>query len=270
VRWSCDTNIGDFTIEYLDRTSRSVYNTPDPGRYTIIQPGDPVSKTHGYTNYIKAVPETLFRPAELSLREKYLGFIPKYPDDIYDIYRIKRVLAVGISLPNIDEWNAKLSDALKKLGPQRQANAVIVLTKIASTDYFYALQDAWLNGKKNDIVLVIGAPDFPGKPAWVRVMALTQDELFQIKLRDRIMALDSLTADSVIGALHDEAFATFKRKSMKDFAYLDAEIDPPAWVMITCSILMVLAYAGFWIFTYRNRDSSQFTRYGVPRFRYRY
>lgn len=268
VKWTCYTNIGNFTIESLDRTSRSVYNTPDPARYTSIKPGDPASRTHDYTNYIKAVPETLFRPASKSLREQFAGKIPKYPDKIYDFYRINRVVTDGtFLLQDIDLWNAYLSEALKKLGPQKQANAVIVITKSASTDYFYALQDAWLNGKKNDVILVIGAPEYP-KIAWVRVMALTTDQIFQVKLRDSILDLKTIVPHRVVGTLAAEIRATFKRKSMKDFKYLDAEIDPPFWVMMWCMILNILAYVGFWVYAYSHRDYNSYNRFGAPRFRY--
>jgi len=267
VDWTCSTNIGNYTIKSLDETSKRVYKSPDPQRWLIIKPGDPVSGSHGYTNYIKAVPSSLFRPASATLKERYAGQIPAYPGNVYDFYHVDRVLPVGVSVPNLREWNTKLSEALKKLGPQKQANAVIVLTKYPSDDYFFALQDAWNNGKKNDIVVVIGAPDFPAKAAWVRIMALTKDEMFQVKLRDSILALDALTADAVIGAINAEGFATFKRKPMSDFKYLEAEIDPPSWVMTTASILITLAYLGFWIFAFVNRDARSFNSYGIPRFR---
>lgn len=221
VTWSCDTNIGEFRIDHRDSLSRSVYNTPDPGRYTVIEKGDPVARKHDYTNYIKAVPESLFRPAPADLKKRFEGKIPAYPLDIYDLYHVDRVLPVGVKVPNLREWNDQLSEVLKKLGPKRQANAVIVLTDSADPQYFYALQDAWLGGKKNDIVLVIGAPDFPAAAEWVRVMALTKDQIFQVKLRDRVLALPELTAETVIGALEEEAYATFHRKEMANFAYLD-------------------------------------------------
>jgi len=268
VDWKCSTNIGSYTIKALDETSKRVYKSPDPQRWLIIKPGDPVSATHGYTNYIKAVPETLFNPVSSAQREKYKALIPAYPDRIYDFYHVDRVIPIGIPVSNIREWNDKLSEVLKKLGPARQANAVIVLTKFTDDGFYFALQDAWKNGKKNDIVVVIGASSFPAKADWVRIMALTKDEIFQVSLRDRILALPTLTADGVIGAVRDEGFATFKRKSMKDFKYLEAEIDPPAWVMTTCSILIALAYFGFWIFTYVNRGrANSFNSYGMPRLR---
>jgi hypothetical protein len=264
VKWNCNSNIGNFTINSEDWTSRRVYSLPDPRRWTIINRGDPVAAARSYTNYIKAVPESLFRPTSSEVQAKFAGKIPPYPIDVYDFYHVDRVLPVGVSIPDLPYWNAKLSEALKKLGPAKEANAVIVITNIDDSNYYFALQDAWLNGKKNDIILVIGAPKFPAKAAWVRVMALTQEDMFQIKLRDEILALDSLTADNVIDTLSNVAYSNFKRKHMKDFAYLEAEIDPPGWVMALCVIFIVAAYAGFWFYTVRN---GQFNRYGLPSFR---
>lgn len=269
VTWSCQSNIGSFTIKHLDELSRSVYKTPDPQRYTIIKKGDPVSRTGSYTNYIKAVPETLFRPAGESLRAQFKGLIPTYPIRIYDYYHLDRVVPVGVAVPNLREWNTKLHEALKKLGPQKQANVVIVLVN-QPENYFYALQDAWLNGKKNDIVVVISTSKFPGKADWVNIMALTTENVFQVKLRDSLLALDTLTADSVIGTIERETYASFKRKSMKDFSYLEAEIDPPTWVMVTCVVFIVLAYIGFWIFMFMHRDGGSYNSYGMPRMRRRY
>lgn len=248
VNWECQSNVGSWNIKSLDETSSSVYLTPDPARYTSIQNGDPVAIKKRYTNYIKAVPSSLFRPAQESLKEQFAGQIPPYPINVFDFYRVNRVVPVGVNIPNLQEWNDNLSVALKRLGPQKQANAVIVITKSNDPNYFYALQDAWLNGKKNDIVLVIGAPDFPAKASWVNVMALTQDNLFQVRLRDAILDLPELSADSVIGALLDTGMSNFNRKSMKDFKYLEDEIDPPSWVIWTTLALIAASYAGFLFF----------------------
>ena len=248
VSWDCNSNIGNFNIDSKDWTSRSVYLVPDPQRFTIINKGDPVSDSHHYTNYIKAVPESLFQPAQESLKNQFVGMIPPYPGEIYDIYHVNRVVPVGVVIPNLNEWNDKLSNILKVLGPAKQANAVIVITKSADPNYFYALQNAWINGKKNDVVIVIGAPEYPKKAVWVNVMAFAQDAIFQVKMRDDILALDNLTADNVTQALLLETAKTFKRKHMKDMAYLDAEIDPPMWMMVLAMILIV---AGYLFFTYQ-------------------
>lgn len=251
VKWTCNSNIGAWTIDSRDTTSSSVYMTPDPARYTQINIGDPVAKSIGYTNYIKAVPDSLFRPAAEDLKKKYALDIPEYPIDIYDFYKVDRVFGVGLNIPNVQEWNHLLSMELRKLGPQKQANVVIVITKIRDENYFYALQDAWIGGKKNDVIVVIGAPEFPNKAAWVRVMALTDNDLFRVKLRDSILDLDQLTAQDIIRSISEVTMKHYVRKPMQDFEYLDAQIDPPLWFTLLVIALIILSYGGFWFFWYR-------------------
>lgn len=265
VSWTCRSTIGPFTIEHLDESSRRVYDTPDPARYVSIAKGDPVSRTERYTNYIQAVPGSLFRPAQASLREQFTHLIPPYPEHIYDIYRIRRVLGAGIAVPNVQVWDAQLSEALKTLGPSHQVNAVIVFVNTADPNYFHALQDAWVNGNKNDVVLVVGVDRFDAKPLWVNVMALSRTHMAQVALRDRIQALETLTPETVIPALAETIRSHYQRRPMADFAYLEAEIDPPLWLMVLTLALITAAYGGFWYYMLTHRTARAYSRYGLPR-----
>lgn len=262
VTWGCQSTIGSFRIDHLDWSSRRVYDEPDPNRYTSIANGDPVSRTNSYTNYIKAVPNSLFRPAQESLRTRFASLVPTYPDRIYDIYRINRVMGAGINVPQANQWNAALSDMLKTLGPSHQVNAVVVFAKTDDPDYFYALQDAWVNGKKNDVVLVVGVDDFSKAPLWVDVMALTKNNVFQVKLADRIRALSTLSPDTVVPVLADTIRSDFQRRPMADFKYLEAEIDPPAWLMWLTVLAIVGAYVGFWIYVLRHPSARDYSLRG--------
>lgn len=261
VSWDCQSTIGEFRIEHLDRSSRSVYREPDPKRYASIAVGEPVARTNSYTNYIKAVPNSLFRPAQETLRTRFASLIPAYPDRIHDIYRINRVVGAGLAVPQSGDWNKALSDMLKTLGPTHEVNAVVVFAKTDDPNYFHALQDAWINGKKNDVVLVVGVDRFDKAPLWVDVMALTKNSLFQVKLADRIQALDRLTPDTVVPVMADTIRSDFKRRPMADFKYLEAEIDPPAWLMWLTVILIVGAYAGFWFYVLRHRRGHAFSQF---------
>lgn len=259
VKWFAHSTIGTFDIDSEDSTSRRVYDLPDPPFYRQIQPGEACAKTHSYTNYIKAVPESLFRPASATIKAQFAGMVPAYPISIYNFWHVDRVLPVKINVPNLREWNIKLSDSLRELGPAKQANAVIVLVNTPDPNYIYALQDSWLNGKKNDIIVVIGATQFPNKADWVSVLALTDSEQFKIVLRDDLLALENLTPDAVIGTMAKDIGKMFKRKPMADFDYLDAEIDPPLWVNVTTATLVILAYIVFWMMV-RSGNAPRFMR----------
>ena len=254
VTWNVFTTIGTFVIDHKDWTSRAVYQLPNPRRWEVVQKNDPVSDARRHTNYVKAVPESLFRPAAADLKSKFAPLIPAYPSGVYDYYRVDRVLPVGVSVPNLREWNDRLQDSLKFIGPDKQVNAVIVLVNTADPNYEYALRDAWVSGKKNDVILVIGTTAYP-KIDWVRVISWTDRERFKVSLRDDIMALQQVSVDEVLTTLLKN-LSTFERKRMRDFEYLSAEIDPPLWVMVTVVVLVVGAYVGFWIFAYLDGRNS--------------
>lgn len=266
VKWDAHSTIGSFRIKSLDETDDYVYRSPDPQQYIDTQVGEPCARTNSYTNYIKAVPESLFRPNSGELKKTFGKMLPEYPLNIYSDWKLNRVIPVGVTVPNLKEWNQGLSEILKDLGAAKQVNAVIVIANTPDETYSYALQDHWVGGKKNDVIVVIGAPKFPERASWVRVIALTDNELFKIRLQSEIMKLESLTADEVLTAIQRNVLLLYKRKPMKDFEYLEAEIDPPMWVNVTTVCFVILAYIGFWIFasrgmgnTYRRRTGRKFS-----------
>lgn len=245
VTWTCRTNIGDIRIKHLDELSRSVYNEPDPARYTQIQIADPVSLSFSYTNWIKAVPDSLFKPLQQHQVDRFAGKIPEYPGRIYDYYKIDRVLGVGVTVPNVREWNHKLSMSLRTLGPTKQANVVLLFTNEVDSLYAEAIRDAWVNGKKNDIIVLVGVNEsFDNPPNWVKVLALSNHNIFQVNLRERLSQLSSLDSTAVIDIIHDETMKTFSRKPMSDFDYLKNEVTPSIGLVIMMGILIAFLNIG--------------------------
>ena len=238
VTHSCSTTIGAFTVQHLDTTSRSVYLAPDPPRWTLIKPGDPVAKTVPYTNYVQAVPESLFTPATETLKQRFAGLVPPYPDKVYDLYRLDRFLAPGHTVEDAPAWQQGLAELLKERGPRKQVNAIVVVAKTADPDYVHALRGAWEGANKNDVVLVIGSSQWP-KVDFVDVISWTKSELFKVQLRDEVLALGTVERQKVLDALARHIDASFERRRMKEFEYLQAEIDPPGWLLVTLAVLMV-------------------------------
>lgn len=257
VTWNCNTTVGTFRIEHLDSGYRSVYNTPDPQRYTIIQTGDPVAKRSSYTNYIQAVPQTLFRPVGSSLKAQFASLLPAYPDAVYDFYRLDRFLTPGYSSPDAAAWNKDINELLKKRGPAKQVNAIVVIAKTADPNYAYALQDHWEGVNKNDVVLVIGSAQWP-KIDFVSVLSWTKSELFKVQLRDEVLALGTIQREPIMKALASNIDGTFERRRMREFEYLSAEIDPPTWVLLTLVIAQLLAAGVVWYLI--RRSSRPFAR----------
>lgn len=250
VTWTARSTIGDFGIEHLDRGSRSVYKTPDPARFTEIKVGDPCSRSMPFTNYVKAVPESLFHANPL-LAQRYAGKIPEYPGKIYDHYRINRVLSVGVNVPDLPAWNYALGHTLRELGPRKQANAIVLFVAGAEPDYQHALESAWIGGKKNDIIVIVGVNQWP-KIDWVAVSSWSKAEMFKVGLRDDLQALGEVKMPEFMQLLHQHTLGSFERRHMKEFEYLKSEIDPPMWVMMLAAALGILISLGASYWFYKN------------------
>ena len=249
VDWDCYTTLGEYSIESADRTSRSVYSSPDPARFTLIKNGDPVAKEHTYTNWIKAAPDSLFNTTANDF-EKFKDLIPFYPR-VYDFYNVNRIIPVGVSVPNVSEWNLKLANSLRTLGPARQVNVLIVLVGVDQS-YYEALRAAWLGGKKNDLIVIIGAKSYP-EMNWVSILSWSDSQLLKVRLRDDIMAMKSVDQDAIIKLIETNVSKDFIRKPMADFEYLKDGIDPPTWAIILALVLSLTAGGFLTYYFYNNR-----------------
>lgn len=246
VKWTCTTTVGGFLIDSEDSLTRLVYNTPNPPRYTIIKEDDPVSRTHPYTNYIQAVPNSLFAPASADLKAKFASLLPKYPDHVYDIYHVDRFLTPGWAPADAKQWNADISMALREIGPAKQVNLIVVIAKTSDANYEYALRDYWEGVNKNDVVVLIGSTAYP-KIDFVRIISWTKNEIFKVELRDQIQAKGVINRD-IVQMSAAQISKNFERRHMREFEYLDGEIDPPQWIVFTILFLIFGGAGALWWF----------------------
>lgn len=205
-----------------------------PARWESARIGEPTAVAHAFTNYIKAAPDTLFRHE--GQMDQFKDVLPHYPQGIYDYYRLNRLVQVGVSLPDAAQWNEDLSELNGALGAKKQENAIVVVVKGQPAEFFSALEQKWIGGKKNDAILVVDVDD-QLKIQWADVMAWTQDQMFQVKLRDDVVALGVLDRARTVAALRTDIDSLFRRKSMKDFKYLKASITPSPTEWIVCLFL---------------------------------
>jgi len=254
VSWNCKSTVGGFKIDSRDSTFRSVYNEPNPQRWSIINVGDPASKRASYTNYVQAVPESLFKPSAESLKAKFASLTPKYPDNVYDFYKLDRFLTPGYSTPDAPAWNADISNMLRELGPKKQVNVIVVVAKTSDPNYEYALRDAWEGANKNDVVLVIGSAEWP-KIDFVRVISWTKNELFKVQVRDAVQDLGTIQRGPIMTVLQEQISTNFVRRKMSEFKYLENEITPPTWLMISTIAALLLGGAGTYFFMTKNSRS---------------
>lgn len=241
VKWSCDTTIGSFTIQSLDELSRSVYNSPDPHRWVIIKPGDPVSDTRMYTNYVQAVSNSLFAAADENIMKSFEPILVPYPDKIYDFYHIDRFISPGFAFSDADSWNRDISNMLIDLGTTKQANAIIVVAKTADRSYTAALRTKWEGANKNDVVLVIGSLDGQ-KIEFVDVITWSKNEIFRVQLTDAIESIGIISRPQIISAVHTQIAKNFERRRMREFEYLKGEIDPSDTAIAITVMILAIGY----------------------------
>ena len=245
VDWDVHTSIGrTISIDTIDRQGLL-----QPPRWTSVIIGEPVSISNWYTNYIKGSPDSLFR--HQGLTEKYEKSIPGYPGNIYDYYRLNRLVLVGVTLTDATHWNRDLSELNATLGASKQVNIVVVAVKNAPQDYFYALEQSWIGGKKNDVVLVVSVDD-SNNIQWTEVMAWTDNKMLHVSLRDQVNAVGSLTREPVIRALSNAVGAFYVRKPMKDFEYLSGLVKPTTGQWIFSMIFGLVLSVGLGVYMVRN------------------
>lgn len=244
--WDVHTSNGE-TIS-IDRVDRQ--GVDEPPRWSAVRIGEPTSVMHTYESYIKAAPGSLFR--HQGLEAKYANLIPGYPSQIYDYYKLNRLVLVnGASVSDDTAWNDGLMKLNASLGAYRQANIIVVVAQNLPHDYYDALEEAWIGGKKNDIVLVVDV-DSTGAPVWTSVMAWTVNPLFKVKLRDAIMALPRIDHKPVIAALDVNIEQYHHRKPMADFEYLKSMITPSTTQWIITLILSILVDVALTFYFYNN------------------
>lgn len=248
--WTCSTTLGNHTIKSLDTTSRSVWATPDPERWSIIKKGDPVSAEKMYINYVQAVSDSLF--AKNLQGKTFEGMLPEYPR-VYDIYRINRFLTPGLQVPNAAEWDDKLSRSMNKLGAAKQVNLIVVAARVGDRAYADALAHHWKGANKNDVVVILGSTAWPNL-SFVEVLSWSKSELFKVKLRDELFALGAADVDKVVAITSKHISDGFVRREMSEFEYLKNEITSPTWLIVTI-ILLQLASSITIIFLYKHEQN---------------
>jgi hypothetical protein len=247
VTWYAKTSIGSITLQHLDRTSKSVYAAPDPDSFKKCIVGEPVAQEHSFTNYVKAVPDSLFTQGAIAEHK-----VPNYPR-VYDYYRIKRVINEGaVSAELANQINTGLSMELRKLGPKKQVNVVMILTKNQDPNYKYSVEKAWVGGKKNDVVIIAGID--ANKITWVDLFTFAKNsgnELFHVLLRDGIREIGIVDSDRIVRVIASTVSEKFDRPKMRDFEYLKDSMAPPMWFCVLMFIIAAAGSVGISIFLHR-------------------
>lgn len=244
VDWFLNTTIGKIQIAYKDRTSRSVYNSPDPQRYVDAYVGEPCAIENTYTNYIKAVPESLFN--RLAKTEKIDRMndvypLPQYPK-VHYYNQVDRILTYpNIQIPNIDRMNNLLSLKLRDIGPAKQANIIVIFTT-EDVSFKHVIEKIWNGGKKNDVVVLIGVEK--EKIIWSDVITLgnnSGNEYMVANMNNDIRNLQTVEDHAkLINTIATNVIEHFDRRAMQNYEYLADSIEPPTWAFALALIFGVL------------------------------
>lgn len=245
VDWDVRCTVGVVDIKYLDRTSKSVYNSPNPKAYTNAYKGESCATQHSYTNYLIAAESSIFNKD--TGQDFSMYSVPPYPY-VHSYYKVNRVFGFG---KLNKELNHRLNLGLRALGPSKQANIILIGNQYDNM-YRYAVEQQWKGGKKNDIIVLIGM-DKTNTLSWVDTITLGENagnELMTVKMRDSIMSLKSSKAeiaDNILSIVGKH----FDRKAMEEYTYLKDDITPDTWVVVLSLLLCLGVNIGVAIFFYK-------------------
>lgn len=234
VKWTADSTVGSYTIESLDKSSKRVWLTPDPERYVKINIGDPAAAEHYYKNYMLGMPEEYSQNKNLGASAELIAKIPAYPE-VFDFYNVNRVLNIDGLLTSEKEveYNKAIANKLKTLGPSKEVNIILIVGK-ADENLMYAIREKWNGVKKNDVVVVVGLEDNQVKT--VNVLTFAKNELFKIRLQDRIDA--NKTLDGLLEIVFNEVESSYERPRMRDYEEMKMYLQTPMWALVLIYVLL--------------------------------
>jgi phenylpyruvate tautomerase PptA (4-oxalocrotonate tautomerase family) len=246
--WDVYTTNGEsFTIDRIDSQG-----CEEPPRFTQVRIGEPTASRHFFKNYIKGNPWSLLR-REGSL-EKFKDKLPKYPWDIYDYYHIDRFVSMT-PIPGDEKaaWVNDIAELNAELGKRKQVNVVVLVTPVEDENYYYGLEEAWLGGKKNDLIVILGVKQYP-TIEWVKVMSWSRAENLKVAIKDRLLEISDLRQrQEILNILQTEIDQKFVRRPWEDFQYLLAGVKPSFWELILIWVIAVAVTVGLCIYFY-NED----------------
>ena len=181
---------------------------------------------------------------------------------------MNRVLSVDSNIsPAIrNQLNAELNNTLKSVGLKRKVNIIVILTEIDDQSYRYAVENNWIGGKRNDVVVFLGLDD--SDITWTDVMTFAgniDNELFHVELRDALMVNRVFNVNTLHDTIVDKIEKVYTLPDLEQFDYLENDITPPTWVIILATIITLVS--GLFLTIYFHENDVFSRRFG--RFRRR-
>lgn len=216
--WSVKIDLGDDDHKIEDDCN----GDDDPPKWwSSARLGEPGSVEHSYRNYLLADPESLF--SHHTAKKEYLDAVPKWIPEIHEKFRTDKVIAHGMPKPAWLEHAVAELDA--ELGHSKQLDVIVYLTASDNPEFAEAVEQKWVYGPKNALVVVLGIAD--GSIAWARGVTFSKVEQLKIEIRDELPGrpLDP----AAIAELRRMAEEHWDRTPMADYEYLMSAASPSGW-----------------------------------------
>ena len=219
VDWVVQSTVGSTDIDRVNRQG-----TSEPPRWTAVYVGQPFAKESSYYNYIKASPFSVFNRAEVESNVA----IPAYPE-VFDYYRINRVIDFQSAYKHDGTLNNLLNEQMKTLGPEKKVNLVVVFHSLGHF-FVEAYKNKNLGGKINDVTVMIDI-DPEGVFKAVDVFSWSKEDIVNVKIRDSLLDVGKYNAQDISTAIAYNIKTSYVPRSIKEFEYLDAEVELPDWAV---------------------------------------
>jgi hypothetical protein len=246
-RWSNNTYKHIFRPSQISFGDGNMYYTTynhDVSKYV------PASEEYSFVNYLQASHETLKRRfSSVDLFAEYKKPYPRVYAAGLGPIEVDRIVLAGAPLPPdyAIKLDRELDVALATLGAKKQVNVLLYFTGGSDVGAGLALEEHWIKGKKNDVIVFVGAKNFP-KVDWVHVSAWTENEEFKINLRNKILGLKkeefsnpNIVARTILDQIDLPSPTGFQRMPMEKLEYLIGDIRLPLWSQILIVVLAGLA-----------------------------
>lgn len=234
IDWDVYTSVGTFTIDRINRQG-----TKEPPRWTKVEEGEPASAIRPVLNYL-FLDSTRFK-ADPAVSERYKGTLFNYPDT-FDYYRFNRVLSDnGKDYKDINRW---LNNKLRLMGPKKQLNIILVVTR-KGPDFYFAQMEAWRGARKNDVIIFTGV-DENEKVVWNKAISFADGQSNQILLKEleTMYYPDKQFNLELVTRWTNHIEQDFKRLPNSTFLYLKDGYVPPFWLGMTIMVFNLLATLG--------------------------
>lgn len=225
--WRVFTSAGDFNINRVD--SRG---TVMPPRFSNVEIGEHAAIPNSYIDYLKGQKESLLYRENMNRVAEFDRLVPSYPA-VYDYYRANPVIFSGLSVDGTtrEQYNQAIRDILKKLGPTKQVNVVVVFANTVNPSFGEYLRNEWKNGRKNDQIVVIGMTQYPNVE-WVYSFGWSKNEIVNTSLRMEIQASGEVSPESLASTIDFEIRKHFIRLPMSTFKTYLWTAPVSVWLMV--------------------------------------